>query len=97
MNKRALLSEYQVKYVEYIIVKRDTEKLEVSRREIIQVIPDLGQKKSIVQADNHLDYLIQEKRLKFLKRHGIGGFRSDNDYITITYLCVTAVSLEHDD
>ena len=38
MNKRALLPESQVKYAEDIIVKRDTENLGISRKEVIQVI-----------------------------------------------------------
>ena len=38
MKKRALLLENQVKYVEDIIVKRDTENLGMSRKEAIQVI-----------------------------------------------------------
>ena len=43
MKKRALLSENQVKYVEDIIVKRDTANLGMSRKEVIQVISELGQ------------------------------------------------------
>ena len=38
MKKRSLLSENQVKYVEGIIVKRDTANLGMSRKEVIQVI-----------------------------------------------------------
>ena len=38
LKKRALLSEIQVKYVEDIIIKRDTENLGVSSKEEIQVI-----------------------------------------------------------
>ena len=37
---------------------------------MIQVISELGQAKSFVQAENHLDYLIQAKRLTHLKRLG---------------------------
>ena len=37
---------------------------------MIQVISDLGQAKSFVQAENHLDYLIWSKRLTRLKRLG---------------------------
>ena len=69
-KKRSLLSEMQVKYVEDIIIKRDTEKLGISRKEVIQVISELVQEKSFVQADNHLDYLIHAKRLTHLKRLG---------------------------
>ena len=67
-KKRALLSNLQVKYVEDIIIKRDTANLGIPRKEVIQVISDLGQAKSFVQAENHLDYLIRAKRLTYLKR-----------------------------
>ena len=49
MKKRALLLESQVKYVEGIIFKRDTENLGMSRKEVIQVISELGQEKLFVQ------------------------------------------------
>ena len=68
MKKRALLPERQVKYVEDIIVKRETENLGMSRKEVIQVISELCQAKSSVQAENHLDYLIRVKHLTHLKR-----------------------------
>ena len=38
MKKRELLPENHVNYVEDIIVKRDTENLRMSRKEVIQVI-----------------------------------------------------------
>ena len=69
VKKRSLLSEKQVKYVEDIIIKIDTN-LGMSRKELIQVISELGQEKSFVQADNHLDYLIWVNRLTHLKRLG---------------------------
>ena len=65
-KKRALLSSSQVKYVEDIIIKRDTANLGMSRKEVIQVISELGQAKSFVQAENNLDYLIRAKRLTHL-------------------------------
>ena len=71
--------------------------LGMSRKEVIHVISDIGQAKSFVQAENHLDYLIQAKRMTHLKRLGGGGFSSGNDNRTITDLCVTTVSLAHDD
>ena len=43
----------------------------MSRKEVILVISDIGQKKSYAQADNHLDYLIWGKRLPNMKRHGL--------------------------
>ena len=55
MNNREFLSEKQVKYVEDIIIKIDTANLGISRKEVIQVISDLGQAKSFVQAYNHLE------------------------------------------
>ena len=42
INKRELLSENKVKYVEDIIVKRDTSNLGISRKEMIQVISELS-------------------------------------------------------
>ena len=51
----ALISQRQVKYVEDIIVTRDTENLGMSRSEVIQKISDIGQASSYVQAENHLD------------------------------------------
>ena len=69
-KKRELLLENQVKYVEDSIVKRDTANLEISRKEVIQVISEIGQEKLFVQAENHLDYLIHTKRMKNLKRLG---------------------------
>ena len=44
-KKRALLSNSQVKYVEDIIITRDTGNLGMSRKEVIQVISELGQAK----------------------------------------------------
>ena len=57
-KKMVLLSERQANYVENIIVKRETANLGISMREERQVISYLGKAKSIVQAENHLDYLI---------------------------------------
>ena len=56
--------------MEDIIIKRDTANLGMLRKEVIQVISELGQAKSFVQAENHLDYLIRAKRLTHLKRLG---------------------------
>ena len=55
MKKSELISENQVKYVEDIIVKRDTANFGISRREVIQFTSELGQAKSYVKAENHLD------------------------------------------
>ena len=57
-------------YVEDIFVKRDTENLGLSMREVIQNILDIGQASSCVQAENHSYYLIQEKQLPNMMRHG---------------------------
>ena len=54
MKNRALLSENQVNYVEDIIVKIDTENPGMSRKEVIQVISELGQPKLFVKKENHL-------------------------------------------
>ena len=67
-NNRALISEMQVNYMEDIIVKRDTEKLEMSRNKAIQVISDTGQSNPFVQLDKNLEYLIWVKHLPHLKR-----------------------------
>ena len=53
--------------MEDIVIKRDTANLGMSRKEVIQVISELGQAKYFVQAENHFDYLIREKRLAHLK------------------------------
>ena len=53
--------------MEDIIVKRDTANLEMSRKELIQVISDLSQAKLFIQADNHLEYLMWAKRMTHLK------------------------------
>ena len=42
----------------------------MSRREVIQMISDIGQASSYVQEDNHLDCLIWVKWLPNMKRHG---------------------------
>ena len=42
----------------------------MSRKEVIQVISELGQEKLFVQSDNHMDYLIQAKRLTHFKSLG---------------------------
>ena len=68
--KRALLSNLQVKYAEDIIIKIDTANLGMPRKEVIQVISEIGQAKLFVQAENHLDYLIRAKRLTHFKRLG---------------------------
>ena len=69
-KKRTFPSNLQVKYVEDIIIKRDTANLGMSSKELIQVISELGQAKLLVQSENHLDCLIWAKRLKHLKRLG---------------------------
>ena len=56
--------------MEDILIKRDTANLGMSRKELIQVISELGQAKLFVQAENHLDYLIRVKRLTRLKSLG---------------------------
>ena len=54
--------------MEDIIVKRYIANLGMSRKDVIQVISDIGQAKLLVQTENHLDYLIWLKRLTHLKR-----------------------------
>ena len=57
--------------MEDLIVKIDTANLGMSRKEVIQVISNTGKEKFFVQAENYLEYLIQEKRLTHLKRLGL--------------------------
>ena len=64
LRYQALILERQVKYVEDIVIIRDTANLGMPRKEVIQVISDTGKEIFNAQADNHLDYLIQEKRMK---------------------------------
>ena len=45
----ALLSEWQVKYVEYIVIKIDMDNIGMSRKEMIQVIS------GIVQENLHIE------------------------------------------
>ena len=54
-RNQALLSQRQVTYVGDIFFTRDTENLGISMREVIQMISDIGQSSSYVQAENHLD------------------------------------------
>ena len=68
MKKRELILENEVNYVEDIITKRDTSNFGLSRKEVIQVISDLGQAKLFIQAENNLDYLIRSKWMTYLKR-----------------------------
>ena len=42
LRYQVLLSEIQVQYAEYIVVKRDTDKLKMLRKEEMQVIADIG-------------------------------------------------------
>ena len=65
-----LVLQRQAKYVEDIIVIRDTEKLGMSSNEVIQTISDIKWTSYYDQAENQLDHLIWEKRLPDLKRHG---------------------------
>ena len=69
-RNQALIPKREVKYVEVIIVTRDTSNLGMSGREAIQTISDIGKACYYVQAENNLNCLIQEKLLPNLKRHG---------------------------
>ena len=59
MSKRELISQRQVNYVEDIIVTGDTVNLGMSRKEVIQARSYIVHESSYIQAENHLDYLIQ--------------------------------------
>ena len=53
-----------------VIVKREIANIWMSRKKLIQFISDLGQANLLVQAYNHLEYLLREKRLTHLKMLG---------------------------
>ena len=56
-NLRFVL-DAQMNYVKYIIVSRDIVNTGMRRKEVIQVISNIGQVDYCVQLENHLDYLI---------------------------------------
>ena len=70
LRYQTLLLESQVKYVEDIVVTRDTANLGMLRKEVIKFISDIGQANLCVQSENQLDYLICEKQLKNMQIHG---------------------------
>ena len=70
LQKHSLLSSESVDLLQNIICKRDHTNTGVSRAESITMIVDLGQAKCRKTAENHLDYLIREKRLTRVKRNG---------------------------
>ena len=51
-------------------MKRDTENLGMSRKEVQQVISELGQAESFLQAENHLDFFIWVKWMTHVNRIG---------------------------
>ena len=61
LRKHALILQRQGEYVEDIILTRDTADLGMSSKEVRQMILDIGQASSYIQAENHMDYLIWEK------------------------------------
>ena len=58
----------QVKYVEVFF--GDMANLGMSRKEVIQVISDIGQENLYIQAENHLDLIIRKNWLPNMKRLG---------------------------
>ena len=56
-NMRFVLDAH-MNYVKYIIVSRDIVNTGMSRKEVIQVISNIGQVDYCVQLENNLDYLI---------------------------------------
>ena len=59
LRKQVFISQSQVKYVEDITVTKETENIGMSSKEVIHMISEIGQASSYVQAENHLDLLIQ--------------------------------------
>ena len=86
-NNRSFISKNQVKYVEDIIVKIDTENLGMSRKEVINVISELSQENYLVQAENHLDHIIRVKHLTHFKKLG-RVVASQETNIELSHICV---------
>ena len=55
LRKRALVLEEQVKFIQYIIVSRDKEKIRVGRKDMVHIITEIEQVGYYLQEDNHLD------------------------------------------
>ena len=68
--RKSPLSNELLNVLQDIVRKRDQINNGVTRKEGIQLILDLGQCTSSRSAENHLDYLIRNKRLPNLKRGG---------------------------
>ena len=68
IQKNSLLNEEHIKVLLDIIRKRDQTNNGVSWKEAIMLISDLGQASSAKVVENHLDYLIQMKKLSKLKK-----------------------------
>ena len=66
----ALLTEESVVVLQDIIKKRDQINNGVSRKEAIELVCELGQAKSMKQAENHLDWFIRSKKMDRLKKGG---------------------------
>ena len=97
MKKRSLLSEIQVKYVEDIIIKRYTANLGMSRKEVIQVISDLGQAKFVCSSRELLGLPNSGEAADTFEKAWDGGFNLGNYYRTIPDFGVTTLSLAHND
>ena len=69
-RKAALLTEEQVEFLQDVIRARDIANNGMARKEVILLIVDLGGAASVSQAENHFDYLIRTKRLRWLKKGG---------------------------
>ena len=93
-RNQAFISRRQVKYVQYIIVTRDTSNLGMSRREVIHTISDIGQASYYVQAENHLYYLIWENQLANLKRHR-RVIKSQSKTMELLHICVSQQYRQH--
>ena len=81
--------------MEDIIVKRHTANLGMSRKEVIQVISELILKSCLFK--QIITWTTSFEAADTFEKSWKGGCRSGNDYRTITDLCVTIVSLSHDD
>ena len=103
LRNQALLSQIQVRYVEYIIITSDTAKLGISRREVIQTISDIGQAYYYVQSENHLYYIIWERRLTNMKSYGqvtkYQAAPTEKPHICVSqqYCCHTTIDTEWGD
>ena len=70
LQKKSLLNDDQVAFLQDVICQRDTNNEGVTRREAVTLIAELGRCSCLKKAEYHLNYLIRIGRLKNLTRGG---------------------------